>query len=77
MIENIINEKGKNCRSLTSKGEILPNTYLRKIHSSFYIAKKKSLMLKENLRPIQSYVANILNCSVSTINKIATSDLNL
>ena len=40
------------------------------------VGKVKSLMLKEN-PPIQRHVANALNCSVLTVNKIINSDFNL
>ena len=39
------------------------------------IPNVKSLMLKKNLQ-LKTYVANTLNCSVSTVIKIVNSDLN-
>ena len=59
-IGNIIKEKGKNCHTLVSERKILPNTHIKKKHSSSNIAKMKSLLLKENSQT-QKYVANTLN----------------
>ena len=46
------------------------------IGCKYLIAKVKSLVEKEN-PSAQNYNANSLNYSISTVNKIASSDLNL
>ena len=76
MLENIISKKEKNCRNLVFDEEILPNTCAEKKHNSSNNAKMKLLMLKENF-PTERHVADTLNWSISTANKIVNSDLNL
>ena len=75
-IRNIIKLKEKKMliiiSTLTQEKET-PNEYPKKVRTVSSVSKKKTLVTREN-PPIQNSIANSLNTSVATINKIVSKD---
>ena len=69
--------KEKKCQIGASSGAKIPNKYPKKKLTSSTNAKVRCLMLKENPPLSQSTDAKSLKCSVSTVNKMISVDLNL
>lgn len=75
-ISNIINRKGKSHQSVLLHGKKAPNEYPKKVRTVSNISKVRSLVTREN-PPTQKSIANSLNTSVATVNKIINQDLQL